>query len=108
MRKRLVRPLTATLRIAPLLVAAALAAAPAAADDYDPRKAGHPLRVIAYVLHPIGVAFDYLVFRPSHWVGSREPFRSVFGHRTVEEQYGVHGEHEHPLPHSHSSHSRNR
>jgi hypothetical protein len=69
------------------LVAAGLAwASPAAADEYDAQRAGHPLRIIAYVLHPIGVAFDYLLFRPAHWVGHQEPFKTVFGHRG--ESYG--------------------
>ena len=61
-------------------------ASPAAADDYDPLRAGHPLRIIAYALHPIGVAFDYLLFRPAHWVGHQQPFRTIFGHRG--ERYG--------------------
>jgi hypothetical protein len=72
-----------------LLAAAILAAtwaAPAAADEYDPRRAGHPLRIIAYVLHPIGVVFDYGLFRPAHWVGHHEPFRTLFGH--TGERYG--------------------
>ena len=69
------------------ILAAALVAAGlgwplrAAADEYDAKSAGHPLRIIAYALHPIGVAFDYLLFRPAHWVGHQEPFRTVFGHR---------------------------
>jgi len=57
-----------------------LGAGGARADEYDPQRAGHPLRIIAYVLHPVGVAFDYLLFRPAHWVGSREPFKTIFGH----------------------------
>lgn len=60
---------------------AALAfAAPAAADEYDPQYAGHPLRVIAYVTHPVGVALDLLIFRPAHWIGSYEPIALLFGH----------------------------
>lgn len=68
--------------LAGALVAAflALAAAPAVADTYDPKRAGHPLRIIAYVLHPVGVLMDYLVMRPAHWVGNREPFKTIFGH----------------------------
>jgi hypothetical protein len=58
-----------------------VSAVPAAADEYDPRRAGHPLRIIAYVLHPVGVAFDYLLFRPAHWVGHHEPLKTIFGHR---------------------------
>lgn len=50
------------------------------ADEYDPQRAGHPLRIIAYIVHPIGVAVDYLLLRPAHWVGSREPFKTIFGH----------------------------
>ena len=81
------------------LVAAAVAAAlvgsvsPAAADDYDPSRAGHPLRIIAYALHPVGVAFDYLLFRPAHWIGHREPIRTIFGH--TGDRYPGH-RHEHP------------
>ena len=53
---------------------------PAAADDYDSAYAGHPLRIVAYVLHPLGVVVDYLILRPAHWVGSHEPFSTLFGH----------------------------
>jgi len=68
--------------LAAVLVAAGVAwSVPAAADEYDSKRAGHPLRIIAYALHPIGVAFDYLLFRPAHWVGHQEPFRTIFGHR---------------------------
>ncbi len=56
-------------------------ASPAAADDYDPDYAGHPLRIVAYVLHPFGVMVDYLILRPVHWVGSHEPFSTLFGHK---------------------------
>lgn len=75
-----------TTRRTHLLAAAALAAAvlaaprPAAADEYDPKRAGHPLRIIAYCLHPIGVVFDYALFRPAHWLGHQQPLRTLFGH----------------------------
>ena len=68
------------------LVAAGLAAVaigfamPASAGDYDPEYAGHPVRIVAYVLYPVGVLIDYLVLRPAHWLGSREPFSTIFGH----------------------------
>lgn len=55
-------------------------ATPSRADDYDEKSAGHPLRIIAYVLHPVGVAIDYLLLRPAHWLGSREPMKTIFGH----------------------------
>ena len=68
------------------LLAAGLAAAalgvgtPASAGEYDPEYAGHPVRIVAYVLYPFGVLIDYLVLRPAHWLGSREPFSTIFGH----------------------------
>jgi hypothetical protein len=68
-------------RLPASLVLALLLAGPARADEYDPEYAGHPLRIAAYALHPVGVAIDYLILRPAHWVGSREPFKTIFGHQ---------------------------
>ncbi len=63
-----------------LLCAALLVAAPAAADDHDSQTAGHPLRIVAYVLHPVGVVLDTLIFKPAHWLVHHEPFTTLFGH----------------------------
>ena len=49
------------------------------AEEYDPSNAGQPLRVAAYVIHPVGVIYDYLILRPAFWIGSQEPFRTLFG-----------------------------
>jgi hypothetical protein len=57
-----------------------LSASPIAADEYDPLDAGHPIRIIAYAVHPIGVMLDLLIFRPAHWIGSYEPIALFFGH----------------------------
>jgi|GEM_PF-947957 len=57
-----------------------LAASSALSDDYERQSAGHPLRIAAYVLHPVGVALDYLIFRPAHWIGSKQPLKAIFGH----------------------------
>ena len=61
-------------------------ATPMAADEYDARRAGHPVRVLAYVLHPFGVALDWLIFRPAHWVGSQPVIRTIFGHQVYEDR----------------------
>jgi hypothetical protein len=61
-------------------IAALALAAPAQADRYDPQKAGHPMRILAYAVHPVGVLLDLLIFRPAHWIGSKEPLASFFGH----------------------------
>ena len=63
-----------------LALALALEATPVAADPYDPKTAGHPVRIAAYILHPVGVMLDYLILRPAHWLGSKEPLRTLFGH----------------------------
>jgi hypothetical protein len=68
------------------LVALVLASASSAlADEYDASRAGHPLRIAAYVLHPFGVALDWLLFRPAHWVVSQPGLDHVFGHDVDEE-----------------------
>jgi hypothetical protein len=61
------------------LLAAFAGPASAGTTRYDPRRAGHPLRVIAYMLHPIGVAADTLIFHPAWWLGTHEPLRTLFG-----------------------------
>jgi hypothetical protein len=64
-------------------VALALAslAGPAGAGTtrYNPRRSGHPLRIIAYMLHPVGVVADTLLFHPAWWLGTHEPLRTLFG-----------------------------
>ena len=63
------------------LILLLLAAAPARAQDpYDPQKAGHPVRIIAYALHPVGWLLDRLIFFPAWWIGGHEPLRSIVGH----------------------------
>ncbi len=57
------------------------AASPAAAEEYDETYSGHPLRIIGYVLHPVGVILDTLIFRPFHWIGRHEPFKTLVGQR---------------------------
>jgi len=71
---------TAGLVLALVLGWALLAAPAALADDYRPTRAGHPMRIVAYVVHPVGVAIDYLLMRPAHWVVSHEPLGTIFGH----------------------------
>jgi hypothetical protein len=67
------------------LLTLVLGALPAAADRYDPQEAGHPARIAAYVLHPVGVILDLLIFRPAHWVGSHEPLATLFGHELYDD-----------------------
>lgn len=63
-----------------VVLALVASAAPARAEEeYDPKRAGHPLRIAAYIMHPAGVLIDYVIMRPAWWIGSHEPFRTIFG-----------------------------
>ncbi len=53
--------------------------ASASAGRYKPDRAGHPLRIAAYALHPVGVILDYLIFRPAWAVAQYEPLRTLVG-----------------------------
>jgi hypothetical protein len=73
--RRVVRSFAAALALAALGTATG-----ARADEYDPQRAGHPVRIVAYVVHPVGVILDLLIFRPAHWVGSLPGLDKFFGH----------------------------
>ena len=55
-------------------------------DRYDPRTAGHPVRVLAYVLHPIGVILDYAFFRPAWKLGGYPLIRTLVGRPSAPEE----------------------
>lgn len=71
------------LGMAAVLAATAPLSASAGTTQYNPRRAGHPLRIIAYAVHPFGVLLDYAIFRPAWWVGTHEPLRTIFGVQVV-------------------------
>lgn len=70
--------------LGPLALALCLAStttARAAMDEYDDSQA-HPLRVVTYLVHPIGMAMEWVFFRPFHQVVAASPETAyVFGHR---------------------------
>lgn len=70
---------------AALALAAVGFASGARADDYDPQRAGHPARILAYAVHPVGVVLDLLIFRPAHWVGSLPGLSKFFGHERYDD-----------------------
>ncbi len=53
----------------------------ALADEYDDSQS-HPLRIVAYVVHPLGVLLEWVAERPFHALvsGSKE-LEYLFGHR---------------------------
>ena len=65
------------------VVAVSIASKPAFAewDAYDDSQS-NPLRVAAYLLHPIGWLAEWTIFRPFHLiVSTTEPQEAFFGHR---------------------------
>jgi outer membrane protein OmpA-like peptidoglycan-associated protein len=76
---------TARFLIVPVVLWAAVCFAPlkatAAWDDYDDSQA-NPLRVLAYTIYPVGVLFEWVLFRPFHaLVSGTKPQEEIFGHR---------------------------
>ncbi|MFP6664178.1 MAG: hypothetical protein VCC00_08270 [Deltaproteobacteria bacterium] len=61
------------------LMVSLLATPAMAVDDYDDSQA-NPLRLIAYVLHPIGYAVEWLFTRPIHRLFAQEDLEPIFGH----------------------------
>ncbi len=63
-----------------LVSALATKTALAAPDEYDDSQS-NPLRVVAYLMHPIGWLAEWIVFRPLHFmVSATEPQEAFFGH----------------------------
>lgn len=56
------------------------------ADDYDDSQS-HPLRLAAYIIHPIGYTLEWLVTRPFHELIAQPDLAPIFGH-TSHEYYG--------------------
>ena len=56
------------------------------ADDYDDSQS-HPLRIAAYLIHPIGWTLEWLVTRPFHELVAQPDLAPIFGH-TSHEYYG--------------------
>lgn len=61
------------------LIFSLLATPALAVDDYDDSQS-NPLRIIAYVLHPVGYAVEWLFTRPFHRLVSEDDLEPIFGH----------------------------
>jgi hypothetical protein len=46
---------------------------------YESTEAGHPVKIVYYIVYPVGFIIDALIMKPAYWLGRHEPFRSVFG-----------------------------
>lgn len=66
-------------------LALALSSQSASAHEYDRGDSDHPLRYVAYALHPIGMFGEYAICRPIHYVVSQPTLCIIFGHEPREE-----------------------
>ena len=63
----------------------------ARAERYLAEEAGHPVRIAAYLLHPVGVLLDRAIFHPAWRLAQHEPLRTLVGMTTEERDEGPRG-----------------
>jgi hypothetical protein len=63
------------------LAALLISASPAISHEVAPEDAAQPVRMIAYVLHPVGYVLYQGVVRPLHGLASLPVMRDLFGHK---------------------------
>lgn len=68
--------------------ALAVGIGPATAHDAYDDSQSHPLRVAAYVIHPVGWALEWLIARPFHFVVSEPANEPIFGHDAHGDGFG--------------------
>lgn len=52
--------------------------------EYDDFEDSHPLRIVAYPVHAVGYAMEWLITRPIHTLVSQPDLQPVFGHSDYE------------------------
>lgn len=55
-------------------------------DEYGDSET-HPLRLVAYAIHPVGCTLEWLVFRPLHVIVSQPQLEHLFGHYPHESNF---------------------
>jgi hypothetical protein len=56
------------------------------AEDQYEDSVMHPLRLAYFAAHPVGVALEWLVGRPFHYIISRPHLRNLFGYYPPDEE----------------------
>lgn len=77
--------MTKRLLLAVLLCALTVLSVPTQADRYRRGASDNPFRLVSYVVYPVGLLAEYVVFRPVHWVVSQPTLDVVFGHKPTPE-----------------------
>ena len=66
---------------------AAVSGVARAHDAYDDSQS-NPLRLVAYLLHPVGWTAEWLVARPIHFLVSQPQLEPIFGHEPHQSAFG--------------------
>ncbi len=51
------------------------------AHDYSRQYDLHPLRILSYPFHAVGIFAEFSVLRPLHWLSSQEHWDVILGHQ---------------------------
>jgi hypothetical protein len=80
-----------SLAVAVMTLALVAMSIPSHAHRYD-RANDNPARLIGYIAHPVGLALEYAVMRPMHWLVSQPNLDVAFGHHAYVEDDGTYFE----------------
>jgi len=80
------------LGVALAAAAVIVCAIPAFAHRYDRQNDGHPLQIVGWVVHPVGVALEYAIVRPMHRLVSSDDADIWFGHQAKPSDDGTYYE----------------
>ncbi|MBI1291506.1 hypothetical protein GC173_09725 [bacterium] len=78
--------------VAGLAIATMAMVSTAHADRYTRATNDNPLRFVRYVVQPVGLLVEYVVYRPIHWVVSQPNLDIVFGHEAKTDEDGTYFE----------------
>jgi len=65
-----------------------------ARSEYDPKRAGNPLKIVYYAVYPAAFLVEVLIFRPAYYIGQWEPFHTLFGTTRPPEEIEVQSDEE--------------
>jgi hypothetical protein len=80
-----------------LVLGVVVLSGPARAHDAYDDSQSHPLRVAAYLAHPVGWALEWMLARPFHFLVSEPGNETIFGHEAHESPFGAYEPYQHDL-----------
>lgn len=56
-------------------------------DEYNDEEDGHPLKLISYILAPVGFALEWSIARPMHFIANKSAVAPVFAGNSGDEVF---------------------